>query len=290
MKPKVSIHIVSYNQRDFIAEAIESAVNQDYQNLEVVVSDDASTDGTAEIILQYQKIYPERIVALLNDENVGIAKNANRALEKCNGQYIAFQGGDDVLLPGKISAQVKWFEENENRVLCGHQVEVFYQNGSKKPHRRIRKLISGSGPETIISHGTFGATSIMIRASKLPKGGFNESVIVCDLMMWIEILARGGEFGYVKGTYAKYRRHRSNVTNNYFSTLHDLKKMFILISKKYPQFQQRCNDSIIRNVIYTSGVISLKEGEKDSARKIFIAVIKKKPFYIKAWIRLVQSL
>ena len=64
--PKVSIMIVSFNQRNFVAEAIESAVNQDYANLEVVISDDGSTDGTAEIIAQLQSRYPA----------------ANRALEQ----------------------------------------------------------------------------------------------------------------------------------------------------------------------------------------------------------------
>ncbi|MDC3391620.1 glycosyltransferase [Candidatus Thioglobus sp.] len=290
VQPKVSIHIVSYNQKDYIAEAIESAVSQDYLNLEVVISDDASTDGTAEIVLKYQKLYPQRIFAIFNKQNMGISKNANHALKSCTGKYIAFQGGDDVLLPGKISAQVSWFEQDENRVLCGHQVEVFYQDGLQKSHLRTKKLAAGCGAKEIILNGTYGATSIMLRASELPIGGFNETIIVSDLMLWIETVARGGEFGFVDGTLAKYRRHSSNVTNDHFGNLLELKKMLLLISIKYPQFKDYCTDSLIKNVIYTGGVILLKKGEKRKARKRFIEVLTKKPLYIKGWIRLLQSI
>jgi glycosyltransferase involved in cell wall biosynthesis len=289
-QPKVSIHMVSYNQKEYIAEAIESAISQDYQNLEVVISDDASTDGTAEIIANFQELYPQRIQAIYNKRNVGISSNANRALKKCSGEYIAFQGGDDVLLPGKITAQVAWFEKGADRVLCGHQVEVFYQDGYKKSHNRSRKLVSGYGAKEIILNGTFGATSIMLKASEIPGGGFNESIIVSDLMLWIETVARGGEFGFVNGTYAKYRRHNSNVTNNHFENLSELKKMLLLVAQKYPQFSNYCDDSLVRNVTYTGGVLLLQDGNKRDARKRFVEVLFKKPFYLKGWVRLLQSI
>src|SRR4051812_44955101 len=123
MNPKVSIHMISYNQRQFLPEAIESAVTQNYPNLEVVVADDASTDGSTEILLDYSQKYPGKVIAVLGEKNVGITGNSNRALARCSGELIAIMGSDDVLLPGKISAQVAWFEQDPRRVLCGHQVE-----------------------------------------------------------------------------------------------------------------------------------------------------------------------
>ena len=77
-QPRVSVLIISFNQKDYIVDAMESAVNQDYDHLEVIVSDDASTDGTSEIIAAYQKRYPERLVALLHKDNVGITGNSIR--------------------------------------------------------------------------------------------------------------------------------------------------------------------------------------------------------------------
>lgn len=289
--PKVSIHIISFNQKDYIAEAIESAVSQDYENLEVVVSDDASTDGTAEIISEYKLRYPSRLVVLLNQKNVGVTKNANRGLRLCSGKYIAFQGGDDVLLPGKISAQVEWFEQDGRRVLCGHQVEVFYEDNSHSPHPQMRIIKGGRGPDGVIRHGVpYCATSIMVRAKKIPAYGFNELLpTVSDHMLWIDVLMDGGVYGYINGSYARYRRHNSNVTNNHFDNLGDVRKMLEIISSKHPQYARSCGYALIEHVNYYGGVLLLKSGHNVEARKKFLDVIYARPFFIKAWVRLIQT-
>lgn len=292
---KVSIHIISYNQKDYIAEAILSAVNQDYENLEVVISDDASTDGTAEIVSDYQMQYPHRIIALLNKENVGVTRNANRALKACSGKYIAFQGGDDVLIQGKITKQVNWFEGHNDRVLCGHQVEVFYQNGSRKPHVRTRfptkMRYSGHGSEKVIRYGTFGATSIMVRAEKIPSYGFDEEFpVVSDLLLWIEVLASGGEFGFIRGTYARYRRHDNNVTNNAYENLNEIESYLLKIANKYPKYSDACRYAFNHHIQYKRGVLLLRNKSYFQAKNIFLKIIKIYPLYVKAWIRLFQTL
>lgn len=291
-KPKVSILIISYNQKDFVSEAIESAIKQDYENLEIVISDDGSIDGTAEIIAQWQSRYPERLVALLNKDNVGITRNSNRALRACTGDFIAFQGGDDILLPGKISAQVNWFEQDQRRVLCGHQIETFYQDGSKSPHLGRLRLREGIGPLALIKNGVpFGATSIMVRASEIPPHGFVETIPhASDLLLWIEVLCSDGEYGYVDGVYARYRRHKSNITSRVFDMTDDIERTFLYIAERYPQFKTICLESIIKHVIYNSGVLYLNTGNKRAARERFIATIKKKPLFAKAWVRLLQTL
>lgn len=292
---KVSIHIISYNQKNYIEEAILSAVNQDYKNLEVVVSDDGSTDGTAEIISKCQKQFTNRIIALLNKDNVGITKNANRGLKACTGKYIAFQGGDDVLVQGKISEQVKWFELDNNRKLCGHQVEVFYQNGSKKPHVRTifptKRKYSGSGAEKVIRYGTFGATSIMVRTDAIPEQGFDERYpIVSDHLMWIEILALGGEFGFINGTFARYRRHNSNITNNYYENLKEVESYLIEVAKKYPIYSDSCKYAFNHHVLYMRGVLLLKKNKHSEAKSIFLEALKAEPLFVRAWIRMLQTL
>src|SRR5436190_24170616 len=100
--PQVSIHFVSFNQAAFIEESLESALRQDYPNLQIVASDDGSTDGTAQIIERYARRYPDRIHAITGGPNLGITANCNRALRECKGEYIAFLAGDDLYLPGKI--------------------------------------------------------------------------------------------------------------------------------------------------------------------------------------------
>jgi len=236
--PLVSILIITFNQKEFIEEALLSALEQDYENLEVVVADDASTDGTAEVILSYAKKYKSRLVPVIGEDNLGITGNSNRGLRQCQGKYIAFQGGDDVLLSGKISAQVNWMEEDVQRVLCGHQVEVFYDDGSPS-HLLLPSLPVGHGPHWLIENGVpYSATSIMVRSENIPEKGFdNRLPLVSDYMLWIDCLKNEtSQFGYVAGVYARYRRHSGNVTNEGARCYEDLCKTFAILEQDYPHY------------------------------------------------------
>jgi glycosyltransferase involved in cell wall biosynthesis len=288
--PKISVHIIAYNQKDYIGEAIDSALAQDYPNLEVVVADDASSDGTAEIIADYARNHPGRVIAVLNPKNLGITGNSNAGLRACSGEFIAFLGGDDILLPGKISAQAAWFSKDSNRVLCGHEVEVFYDDDSRPPHPLGAKMRSGRGASDFIRHGTFGALSTMVRASKIPEWGFDERLpSVSDQMLWIDILADGGEFGFVPGVFSRYRRHSANVTNDPIKLAPDYARQIELISIRHPQYAAECRHAYVHHVLYNLGVELMKVGRKREARGRFLKAIRLSPTFPRPWIRLAQS-
>jgi glycosyltransferase involved in cell wall biosynthesis len=290
MLPKVSIHIIAYNQRNYIGEAIESALAQDYSNLEVVVADDASADGTAEILKEYEAAHPDRVVAVLGDRNLGITGNSNRALKACSGGLIAFMGGDDVLLPGKISAQVAWFAEDPRRVLCGHQVEVFYEDGSRPPHPLTRRLFSGRGAEPLIRHGPFGALSVMVRRDRIPNGGFEERLpIVSDQMLWVDVILDDGLFGCIRGTWSRYRRHSANVTRDPLANLEDVESFLTIVEERYPQFRNAVRSTRTRRLFYDPGVVMLKQGRIKEARQKLRAALRREPTFAKALVRLVQT-
>jgi len=262
--PLVSIHIITYNQIEFIHETLTSALEQDYENLEVAVADDGSTDGTAEVILEYAAKYPNRLIPLVGGSNIGITGNSNRGLKACNGKYIAFQGGDDVLLPGKITAQVAWMEENEKRVLCGHQVEVFYEDGSRS-HVLTPKLMSGVGHTWLIENGVpYGATSIMVRASSVPAYGFDESLHWgSDLRLWIDCVGQSGCWGSVSGIYARYRKHANNISGAQSGAVvgRDIEKMFVDLGKSLgPSFKSSIKKGKCGLVEIPKAKIMLREG------------------------------
>jgi glycosyltransferase involved in cell wall biosynthesis len=213
--PLVSIMIVTYNQERWVEEAIHSAISQDYPNLEVIVADDGSSDGTKSIIQRIAAKNPRRIVPILGSTNVGVTPNCNRGLRACRGRYIAFGAGDDILLPGKITAQVAWLEADAGRVLCGHDVEMIAEDGKfmdyYSSHYRLR---SGRGAGAVIRSGTpFPATSAMIRRQALPSAGFDERImIVSDRKLWIDCLAEGGEYGTIPGVYSRYRVYEGSLS------------------------------------------------------------------------------
>ena len=289
--PKVSVHIIAYNQAGYIAEAISSAVEQDYATLEVVVSDDASTDRTPDIISEFATRYPDRVKPVLNPVNLGITGNSNAGLAACTGDLIAFMGGDDVLLPGKIAAQVAWFLEKPERVLCAHQVEVFYDDGAKPAYPLSRHMISGKGADGMIRHQPFGATSVMVRSDAIPAWGFRKKLpVVSDIMLWIDVLASGGEYGFLEGTYARYRKHDANITSDPFRHLDEVRRTLEFTRRDYPQYADAVRYAEVRRLLYDSGVAMLAAGRAKEARAMFRDTIRAEPTFMKAWVRLAQSL
>lgn len=215
--PLVTILVPCYNQVRYIREALVSALEQDYENLQVVVTDDASQDKTQEIILEVARDYPsDRLTVILNSTNVGVTENCNAGLQHCKGELIAFMGGDDVLMPDKISRQVEWFKENSSMVLCGHDVGLIDEDGNEIKSRfgKVGEFSSGKGAGGIIREGMpFASVSIMIKRSRIPPYGFHPAIpMVSDWMFWIDVVGRDGCYGYIEGEYAKYRRHSGNVT------------------------------------------------------------------------------
>ena len=217
LSEKVSVLVLTYNAANFIRESLDSVLEQGYENLQIVVSDDASRDGTQDIIKEYSDKYQGHFTVNLNETNVGITRNANIALALCTGMFVAFHAGDDVMLPGKINSQVEYFWKHPDCVLCYHNLEIFesatgkvigYYNGPKNPPRE------GTVRELIV-HGCFiGGNAVMVRRESLPAGGYNEMFpVASDWHLWIATVIKGGKIGYVDKVLAKYRRHESNTTS-----------------------------------------------------------------------------
>ena len=109
-KPEVSLIIPAYNAEDYIARSIDSALASDFANLEIVIVNDGSTDGTQKIIDWYSKNYPN--VLALTKENGGVADTRNVGIKAANGKYIAFMDNDDLIRPDMIKSLYNSIEKN----------------------------------------------------------------------------------------------------------------------------------------------------------------------------------
>jgi glycosyltransferase involved in cell wall biosynthesis len=125
-QPLVSVHIITYNQASYIADALEGALRQQTDfGVEIVVGEDCSTDGTREIVLDYQRRHPERIRVITSERNVGIHANSRRTGEACRGKYLAFCEGDDYWTDSyKLQKQVDFLETHPGYSLCCHEVDI----------------------------------------------------------------------------------------------------------------------------------------------------------------------
>jgi Glycosyl transferase family 2 len=123
---KLSVAMITYNHERFIGQSIESVlaqkVNFDY---EIVIGEDCSTDGTREVILDFQRRYPERIVSILRERNIGGARNLAETIAACRGQYLALLEGDDYWsCTSKLQKQVDFLDVHPDWAICCSRAEV----------------------------------------------------------------------------------------------------------------------------------------------------------------------
>ena len=120
---KVSVIVVTYNHEKYIAKAINSILAQETDfKYEILIGDDASTDSTADIVMQYASQNPDIIKAVCREKNVGATKNAYSLLKSAKGKYLATLEGDDMWTDvNKLKLQVDFLEDNPQFIACAHK-------------------------------------------------------------------------------------------------------------------------------------------------------------------------
>lgn len=240
--PLVSVAIITYNQKKFLEECIRSILSQDYPNIEIIIADDGSTDGTKEILEKYAKDYPGIFILKVSDRNRGITENSNAAHFACTGKYIAWMGGDDLMLPGKLRKQVDYMERNPECSVCYHDLDVFESSSNETLYRFSDKNKPREGDiKTVIKYGCFnGGCATMVRTKDAPRDGFNSMIpVASDWGYWVDALAGGGEIRYLPEVLGRYRRHGDNVTKKVSvigqNSIDHLNTCNYLLSK-YPEY------------------------------------------------------
>jgi glycosyltransferase involved in cell wall biosynthesis len=134
MSIKISVFITSYNQKDYLVEAIESVLNQTLPPFEIIIVDDCSTDGSQKVIAEYAQRYPDLVRPFYHRQNLGIPRNKSFALEQVRGDLVTYVDGDDRFLPRKL--------EMELETLLNHpDVQIVYSNVYHiNPHGRRSHL------------------------------------------------------------------------------------------------------------------------------------------------------
>jgi len=114
--------MAAYNSERYIGEAIESIIAQSYPHWELLITDDGSTDSTAEIVQRYSA--SDERIRLIQQENRGAAAARNRAIEKSKGKYLAILDSDDIALPTRLEKQVEYLEANREVILLGSSAKI----------------------------------------------------------------------------------------------------------------------------------------------------------------------
>ena len=128
-KKKVSVLMGIYNCAPTLPQAVDSIIAQTYDNWQLIMCDDCSTDNTYDIAKDYAEKYPDKIVLIRNEENLKLSKTLNHCLEYADGEYIARMDGDDISMPERFEKQVAFLEENPKYIVCGCAMIPFDENG-----------------------------------------------------------------------------------------------------------------------------------------------------------------
>jgi glycosyltransferase involved in cell wall biosynthesis len=206
---RVSVVITSYNQRDYLIEAIESVINQTISPHEIIVADDCSTDESTELIRDYVAHHPGLIKGVFQKKNVGIPKNRNTALHQVTGKWVAILDGDDRFLPCKLEKEMEALQ-NYPTARCVYSNVAFIDNkGQFMGKVRDREEQPSGDIFSYIALGKFGILRSMVIDYALIKdiGFLDERFPSYDGYELTIRLAKRCHFVYVSEPLVEYRFH-----------------------------------------------------------------------------------
>ena len=166
---KVSIIVPAYNVEEYLARTLSSLVNQTYRNVEIIVVDDCSKDGTRRVIQDFAK-KDERVVPMLLDRNGGVSNARNIALEAVTGDWVCFCDGDDWFEPDFVEEMLYCSQkENADYIICNYKIaaegRAAFASGS------IDALRSGCERKRVIALGPTASCTHMIRRELFERAG-----------------------------------------------------------------------------------------------------------------------
>ncbi|RME59922.1 glycosyltransferase [Candidatus Parcubacteria bacterium] len=206
--PTVSVVITSYNQKQYLVEALESVMAQSVRPLEILVADDCSSDGSPDLIQTYAKRHPGWIKPVLQQQNVGISENRNTALRQSVGDYVAVLDGDDRYLPDNLEKQLRALEASSDAD-CVYSNLYFIDSHGNRLRVRDKTPQPQGDIRIALGMGRMGLLRSMLAPRQLAEqvGFLDKRYPKHDGYIFTLRLARKARFVYVAEPLAEYRVH-----------------------------------------------------------------------------------
>ena len=223
--PLVSIIVITYNSSKYVLETLESIKDQTYQNIELIVSDDCSTDNSVEICRKWIEEYHARFVnskLLTIERNTGVSANCNRGVNASQGEWIKFIAGDDNLLKNCISDNILFIQQNQKIKILFSGIKVFYENSSlsyevtnehassfyeKPAEEQFRQLII----KNMVTAPSAFINFLVIQNVK----GYDERIKnLEDHPFWLKATNAGYKLFYMPVITVRYRVHSESLNYN----------------------------------------------------------------------------
>ncbi|MBU1092771.1 glycosyltransferase [Patescibacteria group bacterium] len=215
--PSISVILSVYNGAPYLKEAIESILNQTFEDFEFIIVDDGSTDATSEIIDMFTD---SRIIRLYNKNNLGLVESLNKALAVSQGKFIARMDADDISHPDRFQKQLFYLEHHSEVGILGTAMAQIDERG-----RPISVLVPPSQHELILWQTIFGcavfhATVLMRRDDLIAVSGYDVDFLHSeDLDLWSRLFNKT-KFANLPEVLYTRRLHRRSIISTQFNSQH----------------------------------------------------------------------
>lgn len=277
--PKVSVVIPVFNHAGYIAEAVQSVLEQSYQDFELVIVDDASVDGTAEVVSRFKD---PRIISVVHERNYGPAAARNSGIRASSGELVAFLDADDLFTPAKLDEHVLFLDRHPDvDVTYNSRFELNYSS------RTIRNLVRPPANVTLrdlVLGFPFSTSDMVLRREKLLQAGLFE-----DDLIWSEELGLNCKLALSGCRFARvdralnYRRFESgrkfgNLAGKYESAVRSLETIFS--DPRFPPDILDVRSEALANIQLVYGLLALEQDEMPMGQRLIRDAVRLHPAFL----------
>jgi len=273
-QPLVSVVIPCFNHAQFIQETIQSVIDQDYQNIELIIIDDGSKDKSVEVIQEMVPACEKRFTRFefRYRPNKGLSATLNEALKWCEGVYFAPLASDDLIKTYKTSIQVTYLENNPDSIGVFGGICIFKNNGTTR--EVVRRNAKYRFTDILIQKHNLPAPTQLLRMEAIKKiGGYKEGLIIEDWSTWLFLTENGGTLDYIATIFAYYRRHSDNLSGK-FEVMHKGRMQIINL------YKDNINYNKALAMVLLTNAYEIKKNDFGKSFKLILNSIRAYPFCI----------
>lgn len=288
--PKVSVIMSVYNGEKYVKNAIESILNQTFEDFEFIIINDGSTDKTKEILEGFKDMR----LFIMHQENSGLTLSLNNAIELSRGEYIARMDADDISLPQRFELQVKFLDENKDIAVVGSHYYIIDDQDRIIDTRYVicePELIQ----EALLTSCQFGHGTVMIRKNVLNEVGYYnpEAIHVEDYELWLR-MAENFKMSNLDTILYKWRSQENQIARKYQKEQQKYTQIIRQLAKKRrnvsvlyqpsKQLIERIGRKRLSEIYFELGIISIFANEElhEAKNQLFISM-KYNPWNIKTY-------
>ena len=255
-RPLVSIAVITYNQKTLLKDCLDSCFAQSYQNIEIIVADDSSTDATRDLLTYYKDISPFAFDVYIGSENRGVAANCNRAWKACRGEWIKTIAGDDKLEPNCIEIFINHISKDEpkadlyfSHMICEESGDRVYCDVNFYGLSNKDKITSLCNENAAML-----APTSFIRKSILHKVGYADErfPMIEDYPLWLTFLKKNATIKFIDQCTVRYRKSTGitfsknpSITASYLASVIGFQKSVL-----WPEYKGFQNLKIVDDLVF----------------------------------------